>query len=109
MSSDKIGPMHRRVAAGVAYWRNKRGWSLDDLSENLADIGRPIHAVSLSRLGTGQRRIDVDDLAALAKVFGVRPEDLLSPAEPNELRAQAERLMAEAKAIEDAWIAQATP
>jgi hypothetical protein len=49
------------------------------LSKELGKIGWPINPVSLSRLGRGERRVDVDDLVAFAELFGVTPTELLEP------------------------------
>lgn len=45
--------------------------TLDAVSRRLGDIGRPIDVSALAKLEKGQRRIDVDDLVALAEVLGV--------------------------------------
>jgi hypothetical protein len=50
-----------------------------ELSERLSAAGRPIPVLGLRRIERGERRVDVDDLVALAVVFGVSPERLLRP------------------------------
>jgi hypothetical protein len=55
------------------------GWSFARLSRELTKAGRDIPALGLGRIETGQRRVDVDDLTALAVVFEVSPVSLLMP------------------------------
>ncbi len=87
------GPTSRRVAENVALLRRDRRLTLADLSERLAELGRPILASGLSKVETGDRRVDADDLVALALALDVTPNRLLLPAgatdEPVELTAEA--------------------
>lgn len=48
-----------------------------ELSERLAALGRHIPVLGLRRIERGERRVDVDDLMALAAAFGVEPIRLL--------------------------------
>jgi transcriptional regulator with XRE-family HTH domain len=73
------GPVSRRVVENVKRLRRERSWSLERLSQELGRIGRPILSTGLNRLEQGRRRIDVDDLAALAVVLDVSPITLLLP------------------------------
>lgn len=66
-----------RVAANVRQLRERRGLTLDELSQRLGEIGRPILKSGLSKLETGQRRVDVDDLLALAIALETSPNRLL--------------------------------
>jgi transcriptional regulator with XRE-family HTH domain len=50
------------------------------LSERLAAHGRPMAVTAISRTEYRQRRVDVDDLIALAAALGVSPTALLLPA-----------------------------
>lgn len=54
-----------------------------ELSDTLAAIGRPIPVLGLSRIAKGKRRVDVDDLVALAVALRVSPSALLLPREGN--------------------------
>jgi transcriptional regulator with XRE-family HTH domain len=51
-----------------------------ELSGRLTDVGRPIPVLGLRRIERGERRVDVDDLLALATALRVAPIDLLVPA-----------------------------
>lgn len=69
----------QHVSANVARLRKARGWSTYVLAQKLSEAGRPIPQSGISRIESGIRRVDVDDLTALAAVFGVSPSALLLP------------------------------
>ncbi|MCV7101524.1 helix-turn-helix transcriptional regulator [Mycobacterium palustre] len=60
--------------------REERGLPYAELSRRLADIGREIPPLGLRRIESGERRVDADDLMALAVALGVSPISLLMPA-----------------------------
>lgn len=70
-NSIEIGAATRLVAARVKTLRRARGWRLEDLSVRLGEVGRPMLATTLSKVERCARRIDVDDVAALAAAFRV--------------------------------------
>ncbi len=57
--------------------REGKRLSLQDLSDRLAAIGRPILPSGLSKIELGHRRVDVDDLEALAFALETVPGRLL--------------------------------
>ena len=72
------GPVAERVAANVKALRKARGnMTLDELARRLRDLGHPILKSGLSKIETGERRVDVDDLVALAIALQVTPNRLL--------------------------------
>ncbi|NNN36056.1 helix-turn-helix transcriptional regulator [Streptomyces sp. S3(2020)] len=83
----ELGASGRAVAANVKRLRKARGWSLRALSEALAAAGRGLSQDAINKIENGAeedtkkqiRRVDVDDLVALAVVFGVNPSTLLLP------------------------------
>jgi transcriptional regulator with XRE-family HTH domain len=85
-------PVGSRVAERVRQLRREHGFDLRELSERLAEEGRPISLGQLSKLELGQRRVDVDDLVALAVVLNVTPSQLLMPEPPPEGEDQAVRV-----------------
>lgn len=67
------------MRANVARLREGHGLTYRDLSERLTEHGRPVPPLGLSRIEKGTRRVDADDLVALAVVLGVHPAALLLP------------------------------
>lgn len=80
--SDKKNPLG---ATGETVRRNvvrlRGGMQYKELAERLAALGRPIPALGLRRIEAGERRVDADDLVALAVAFDVSPLTLLLPAD----------------------------
>ncbi|WP_334665855.1 helix-turn-helix transcriptional regulator [Streptomyces cyaneofuscatus] len=76
-----LGDTTRHVGRIVRDLRERQGISTTAMAQRLTALGRRISQSGVTRLETGQRRIDVDDLAALAAVLGVHPAALL-PAAP---------------------------
>jgi transcriptional regulator with XRE-family HTH domain len=82
----ELGPTGRTVAANVKRLRESRGLTLRGLSAALKERGRPLSADALNKIENGNgneergiRRVDVDDLMALAVVLEVSPLALLLP------------------------------
>jgi len=73
----EIGPNGPRVMLSVSAYRHRLGWSLSELSNRLTKLGHPLHRTVLHKIETGARRIDVDDLVALALALDVTPGELL--------------------------------
>lgn len=66
--SDQLGPAAHDCALRVVSLAR------------LAEIGRDIPPLGLRRIESGERRVDADDLMALAVALGVSPISLLMPA-----------------------------
>src|SRR4051812_16934874 len=73
---DAIGD---NVRANVKRLREARSLSTGALSQRLGDMGRPIQPSGITKIETGDRRVDVDDLVALAVALRVNPSALLLP------------------------------
>ena len=65
------------MRANVASVRKGQGLTLRDVADRLADIGHPMAHNTVSEIERGARRVDVDDLMALAAALGVTPTALL--------------------------------
>lgn len=77
-----LGPIGEQVAENV---RRLRGaMSYRELSERLEALGRPIPVLGLSRIESKARRVDADDLVALALALDVTPVRLLLPPQTSE-------------------------
>ncbi|RFS86803.1 XRE family transcriptional regulator [Actinomadura spongiicola] len=72
-----IGDTGAYVAENVRRFRTLRNLSTAQLAERLSAAGRPILANGITKIEAGTRRVDVDDLVALAAVLGVNPSALL--------------------------------
>lgn len=83
------GPTSVRVAENLRRIRQERGLSFAELSRRLSGIGHPIPDTSLLKTEKGDRRVDVDDLMALALALEVTPNRLLLP--PGEAERVSER------------------
>lgn len=68
------------MAANLRNLRDRRrGLSVYELARLLEEEGAPIPPSGISRIERSERRVDVDELAALAVVLGVNPSSLLLP------------------------------
>jgi 8-oxo-dGTP pyrophosphatase MutT (NUDIX family) len=74
-----LGPVGHYVIANLKDLRDARRLTYRELADRLAALGRPIPTLGLSRIEKGTRRVDADDLVALAIALGVNPSALLMP------------------------------
>ncbi|MET7983006.1 helix-turn-helix transcriptional regulator [Streptomyces sp. NPDC005281] len=74
-----LGPTGERLRLNIARLREARGMTKKDLSERVAELGRVIPPLGISRVEAGTRRIDADDLVALALALRVSVNALLLP------------------------------
>lgn len=77
-------PTLAAVAGNVRDLRRGRGWTLEQLSAELDSAGHPLSLNVLSRIETMERGVRVQDLVALARVFGVSVDRLLAAPEVPE-------------------------
>ncbi len=75
--TERVGPAGEVLAANIQRLRAAQRLSLAELSRNLAKVGRPIPELGLRRVERGERRVDFDDLLALAYVLKVCVVDLM--------------------------------
>ncbi|OSZ58676.1 hypothetical protein OQI_20435 [Streptomyces pharetrae CZA14] len=73
----QIGEAGGSVAAAIATYRQRRGWDQAYLAERVSDAGRPMSTSVLGKIESGARRVDVDDLVAVAAALEVSPSALL--------------------------------
>lgn len=74
-----LGPVGRYVLDNLAELRAARRLTYKQLADRLEQLGRPIPTLGLSRIEKGNRRVDADDLVALAVALEVNPNALLLP------------------------------
>ena len=83
-----LGPVGKRVAENIARLRRSHGLDQKDLSQQLGKCGRPMQPQVISKIENGDRRVDVDDLVALALALDVTPNRLLLTGEAGIERLQ---------------------
>ncbi|WP_199286723.1 helix-turn-helix domain-containing protein [Nocardioides houyundeii] len=69
------------MRTNIEHFRLELGLSYAEVSRELARRGHKIPPLGLRRIEAGERRVDVDDLVALALVLDVNPSALLFPRE----------------------------
>lgn len=74
-----LGATGKTVAANVKRLRLAKGLAFVDLAAILEQIKRPIPTLGLRHIEAEKRRVDSDDLVALAVALGVSPRTLLTP------------------------------
>lgn len=88
MAPDKknpLGPVGGYVVENLRHLREDvRKLSYRELSDELDRIGRRIPTLGLARIERGERRVDADDLVALAIALRVNPTALLLPHDGGE-------------------------
>ncbi|HEY0888667.1 MAG TPA: helix-turn-helix transcriptional regulator [Nocardioides sp.] len=95
------------LARRIEMLRTERGWSYERLAKEMTDVGCKIQATALHKVEKGDkktgklRRITVNELTALAKVFETTTDDLLTDIElieqerAHELIEEIRRCMAD--------------
>lgn len=73
------GPISERVSENIERFRKLRGLSQAQLANKLTKAGRPMLDTAVSKMERGVRRVDVDDLVALALALDISPVALLMP------------------------------
>lgn len=61
--------------------RTRRGWTQQDVSNQLAGLGRPMDRAAIARIEAGERQVSIDDFVSLAAALGVSPVHLIVPLE----------------------------
>lgn len=74
-----VGATGRTVAQNIQRARKSQQISLQELERRLADAGRKISFSGLSKIERADRRVDVDDLMAIAIALDLSPLGLLLP------------------------------
>lgn len=66
-----------RKATYIRAWREKKGFTLDDMVGRLDELGVKITGASLSRIERGKQPYSQDILEAIAEALGRAPADLI--------------------------------
>jgi transcriptional regulator with XRE-family HTH domain len=73
------GAAAETVSANVKRLRKDQNLGLRGLANKLGEVGRPLGHSAVDQIEKGTRRVDVDDLMALAAALDVAPVTLLMP------------------------------
>jgi transcriptional regulator with XRE-family HTH domain len=73
------GPTGQTVASNLTRIREHKGLTYTQVSKLLASGGRNISPLAVRRIEDGERKVDADDLMALASVLDVSPTYFLMP------------------------------
>lgn len=57
--------------------RERRAWSQGDVAERLYAKGLPVYATTIGKIEAGKRAIRIDELSAVADLFGVSVDALI--------------------------------
>lgn len=66
------------AGSNINYYRNKKEYSVQQLSDKLIMLGLDLHRQSIFLIESGKRTVADYELAAIAEVLDVTPNDLLS-------------------------------
>lgn len=89
-----LGPIGTNLTHTLRRLREARRLGYAELSRQLSEMGREIPPLGLRRIETGVRRVDVDDLVALALALEVSPLALLLPTQPSAVVPQGDQYTA---------------
>jgi transcriptional regulator with XRE-family HTH domain len=81
-TTTRLGSVGQRVAKEVARLRGRT--TVRELSARLTKLGRPILPSGITKIEQGTRRVDADDLVALAVALKVTPTRLLLGPPPTD-------------------------
>ncbi len=81
LRGNPAGITNTHVAHNIRAARQAIGMDLRTLSDTIAATGRKLSPSGISKLESGDRRVDVDDLTVIAYILRTTPADLLTPPE----------------------------
>lgn len=100
------GPANDRVGTNLRRWRASQRITTLELARRMAGLGTPLGATAISKIETMGRRVDCDELVALAVATGCTPADLLMPevvSPLDDLSEQVPLTPALSVSVADAW------
>lgn len=77
--ANELGPVGERVAENLKRLRAVQRVTTEQLAKRVSGLGRPMYGTTITKIEKLWRRVDVDDLAALAAALSVTPAQLLEP------------------------------
>jgi transcriptional regulator with XRE-family HTH domain len=103
------GPVAARFGENLRGLRESKRMSLADLSAAMSAVGRPILKSGLCKIEMGDRRVDVDDLVALAVALDVSPARLLLCPDAGDELIELTATVADTKTQAWRWCAGSAP
>ncbi|MFT4086768.1 MAG: helix-turn-helix transcriptional regulator [Gordonia sp. (in: high G+C Gram-positive bacteria)] len=108
--ANTLGPTGNTVRRNLITWRVRRDFTQTQLAERVSAQGRPMTRQALGDIELGRRRVDADDLVALAIALDITPGALLMP----ETRRRLQEVRPTNETTVDAatlwyWLSNKTP
>ncbi|MFE0844904.1 helix-turn-helix domain-containing protein [Streptomyces rochei] len=100
--ANELGPSGGRVAENIKQQREALPLTTEQLAERVTAFGRPMRANTITKIEKKQRRVDVDDLVALALALRTSVNALLLPTH-GDGTASVELAEEVAVSAADAW------
>ncbi|MEZ0490784.1 helix-turn-helix domain-containing protein [Kineococcus sp. TBRC 1896] len=90
-NAPRTAGVHDRLVAWMKAEREQRGWSYETLAQHMTAVGCPINQSAIYKIenGSPRRRIDAEEVAALAEVFDVSVGELFAGPETRLLAARS--------------------
>ncbi|MFF9215514.1 helix-turn-helix domain-containing protein [Streptomyces viridosporus] len=82
--ANEVGPTGRAVASRVKDLREASRLTTEALAQRVSDAGQPMRSTTITKIEQAKRRVDVDDLMALAIALNVSPLALLLPVDEDD-------------------------
>jgi transcriptional regulator with XRE-family HTH domain len=72
---------NKALAQRIAYERERKGWTMQELAERMDKVGCRIHHTAVYKIerGNPQRTVSFEEAVAFAKVFGLDLDELSLP------------------------------
>lgn len=83
-SRDALESIEKRFGDQVRQWRKARGWSQEDLANELELLGFEMHQTNVGKIERGTRPLRVAEAVALAQIFRVPPLSVFYGAGPED-------------------------
>lgn len=77
--ANELGPAGHRAGRSIEDLREARRLTQKELAARMTELGRPVTMQMVSKMEQSGRRVDVDDLLAVAIALGVNPDAILFP------------------------------
>lgn len=71
-----LGPRAAQMVSTIRRLREAQRLTYAEMAKQLMALDQPIPTLGLSRIERGERRLDIDEIHAIATVLGVKAENL---------------------------------